>query len=68
MKLAYGMDGWQRTIRESDMKFQWVRVDDKEGDGDSNTTTTPDLILRNRPMYANWSSNLARILVFATVS
>jgi hypothetical protein len=68
MKLAYGMDGWKRTIRESDMKFQWVRVDDKEGDGDSNTTTTPGLILRNRPMYANWSSNLARILVFATVS
>ena len=41
MKLAYGMDGWKRTIRELDMKFQWVRVDDKEGDGESNTTTTP---------------------------
>jgi hypothetical protein len=36
IKLAYDKDGWQRTIRVSDMKFQWVRVDDK-GDIDTNT-------------------------------
>lgn len=36
IKLSYDKDGWQRTIRISDMKFQWVRVDDK-GDIDMNT-------------------------------
>jgi len=36
IKLSYDKDGWQRTIRVSDMKFQWVRVDDK-GDIDLNT-------------------------------
>jgi hypothetical protein len=36
IKLSYDKDGWQRTIRVSDMKFQWVRVDDK-GDIDTNT-------------------------------
>jgi len=36
IKLSYDKDGWQRTIRVSDMKFQWVRVDD-EGDSDPNT-------------------------------
>jgi len=29
VKLEYDKDGWQRTIRISDMKFQWIRVDDK---------------------------------------
>lgn len=29
LRLKYDKDGWQRTIRISDMKFQWVRVDDK---------------------------------------
>jgi hypothetical protein len=28
IKLTYDKDGWQRTIRVSDMKFQWVRLDD----------------------------------------
>uniref|UniRef100_A0A7S1UN23 HECT-type E3 ubiquitin transferase n=2 Tax=Grammatophora oceanica TaxID=210454 RepID=A0A7S1UN23_9STRA len=36
IKLSYDKDGWQRTIRVSDMKFQWVRVDDK-GDIDTRT-------------------------------
>ena len=36
IKLSYDKDGWQRTIRVSDMKFQWVRVDNK-GDIDMNT-------------------------------
>jgi hypothetical protein len=36
IKLKYDKDGWQRTIRVSDMKFQWVRVDDK-GEFDFNT-------------------------------
>ena len=35
IKLKYDKDGWQRTIRVQDMKFQWVRVDDK-GDIDLN--------------------------------
>ena len=29
IKLLYDKDGWQRTLRLSDMKLQWVRVDDK---------------------------------------
>ena len=36
IKLTCNTDGWQRTIRVSDMKFQWVRVDDK-GNIDTNT-------------------------------
>jgi hypothetical protein len=36
IKLSYDKDGWTRTIRVSDMKFQWVRMDDK---GDVDTTT-----------------------------
>ena len=36
IKLSYDKDGWQRTIRVSDMKFQWIRVDGK-GDIDMNT-------------------------------
>jgi hypothetical protein len=36
IKLSYDKDGWTRTIRVSDMKFQWVRVDDK-GDVDTST-------------------------------
>lgn len=36
IKLSYDKDGWTRTIRVSDMKFQWVRMDDK-GDVDNNT-------------------------------
>jgi hypothetical protein len=36
IKLSYDKDGWQRTIRLSDMKFQWVRVDDK-GEIENNT-------------------------------
>jgi len=33
VKLSYDKDGWTRTIRVTDMKFQWVRMDDK-GDVD----------------------------------
>jgi hypothetical protein len=29
IKLSYDKDGWARTIRVSDMRFQWVRMDDK---------------------------------------
>ena len=36
IKLSYDKDGWTRTIRVSDMKFQWVRMDDK---GDIDTST-----------------------------
>jgi hypothetical protein len=36
IKLSYDKDGWARTIRVSDMKFQWVRMDDN-GDVDTNT-------------------------------
>jgi hypothetical protein len=36
IKLSYDKDGWTRTIRVSDMKFQWVRMDDN-GDVDNNT-------------------------------
>lgn len=35
IKLKYDKDGWQRTIRVTDMKFQWVRVDIR-GDVDLN--------------------------------
>jgi hypothetical protein len=35
IKLSYDKDGWTRTIRVSDMKFQWVRMDDN-GDVDMN--------------------------------
>lgn len=36
IKLSYDKDGWTRTIRVSDMMFQWVRMDNK-GDVDTNT-------------------------------
>jgi hypothetical protein len=36
VKLLYDKDGWTRTIRVSDMKFQWVRMD---GNGDVDTNT-----------------------------
>ena len=39
IKLSYDKDGWTRTIRISDMKFQWVRMDDK---GDIDTSTRFD--------------------------
>jgi hypothetical protein len=29
LRLKYDKDGWTRTIRASDMKFQWIRMDDK---------------------------------------
>jgi hypothetical protein len=29
IKLKYNKDGWTRTVRLTDMKFQWVRMDDK---------------------------------------
>jgi hypothetical protein len=29
IKLKYDKDGWTRTVRLTDMKFQWVRMDDK---------------------------------------
>ena len=36
IKLKYDKDGWTRTVRVTDMKFQWVRMDDK-GDVDMDT-------------------------------
>lgn len=41
IKLSYDKDGWTRTIRISDMKFQWVRMDDK-GDIDTSTRFHPE--------------------------
>mmetsp|Transcript_13935 Transcript_13935/g.21251 ORF Transcript_13935/g.21251 Transcript_13935/m.21251 type:complete len:626 (+) Transcript_13935:84-1961(+) len=41
IKLKYDRDGWQRTIRLSDMKFQWVRVDDN---GDVETNVKFDIV------------------------
>jgi len=35
IKLKYDKDGWTRTIRVHDMKFQWVRMDDA-GNVDNN--------------------------------
>jgi len=29
MRLKYNKDGWARNVRLTDMKFQWVRMDDK---------------------------------------
>lgn len=34
-KLKYDKDGWTRTVRATDLKFQWVRMDDN-GDVDLN--------------------------------
>ncbi|CAJ1948129.1 unnamed protein product [Cylindrotheca closterium] len=34
IKMKYGKDGWQRTVRATDLKFQWVRMDEK-GDVDN---------------------------------
>ena len=37
-------DGWSRTIRVTDMKFQWTRHDgDKDNSADTETTTTFDI-------------------------
>ena len=33
IKLSYDKDGWTRTVRATDLKFQWIRMDDK-GDVD----------------------------------
>jgi hypothetical protein len=41
IKLKYDKDGWTRTIRLSDMKFQWVRMDDK-GDVEGNLRFSPE--------------------------
>jgi hypothetical protein len=35
IRLKYDKDGWTRTVRATDLKFQWVRMDDK-GDIDLN--------------------------------
>jgi hypothetical protein len=35
IKLKYDKDGWTRTVRATDLKFQWVRMDDN-GDVDVN--------------------------------
>jgi len=41
IKLSYneGSAGWIRTIRVTDMKFQWVRVDQDKNDSNNNTST-----------------------------
>ncbi|OEU08352.1 hypothetical protein FRACYDRAFT_148501, partial [Fragilariopsis cylindrus CCMP1102] len=31
IKLKYDKDGWTRTVRANDLKFQWIRMDDKGG-------------------------------------
>jgi hypothetical protein len=36
VKLKYDKDGWTRTVRITDMKFQWIRMDDLGG-VDTNT-------------------------------
>ncbi len=36
IRLSYDKDGWARTIRVSDMKFQWTRFD-QQGDVDQQT-------------------------------
>lgn len=36
IKLSYDKDGWTRTIRATDMKFQWTRFD-SSGNVDTNT-------------------------------
>lgn len=41
-----GSSGWERTIRVTDMKFQWVRVVEKDDD-DSAKKTYPDGLYRN---------------------
>ncbi len=35
VRLKYDKDGWTRTVRLTDLKFQWVRMDDN-GDVDTN--------------------------------
>jgi hypothetical protein len=35
IKLKYDQDGWMRTVRATDLKFQWIRMDEK-GDIDLN--------------------------------
>lgn len=41
IKLKYDKDGWTRTIRVHDMKFQWVRMDDT-GNVDTNKRFDPE--------------------------
>lgn len=41
IKLKYDKDGWTRTIRVHDMKFQWVRMDDV-GNVDTNKRFDPE--------------------------
>ena len=41
IKLSYDKDGWTRTIRVGDMKFQWIRMDDK-GDVENLTVFDAD--------------------------
>jgi hypothetical protein len=41
IKLKYDKDGWTRTIRVHDMKFQWVRMDDA-GNVDTNKRFDPE--------------------------
>ncbi len=31
-KLKYGKEGWTRTVRATDLKFQWIQMDDNRGD------------------------------------
>ena len=31
IKLKYDKDGWTRTVRATDLKFQWIRMDNKGG-------------------------------------
>ena len=41
IKLKYDKDGWVRSVRATDLFFQWVRMDDK-GDLDMNKRFDPD--------------------------
>ena len=45
-KLCYkddsGTSGWERTIRVTDMKFQWIRVVEKQADDDDTTKKLTD--------------------------
>jgi len=38
IKLSYDKDGWTRTVRATDLKFQWIRMDGK-GDVDAEVMT-----------------------------
>jgi hypothetical protein len=45
IKLMYGKDGWTRTVRVTDMKFQWVRTDDKVRSWIINVSLAPFFLL-----------------------